>query len=78
MKRVIHILLSVAAVFAFFSCDNGEGLEIDAAKTLKVVDSDLLFSPDGVGAGVSVGDGVGAGVRDGSSVVWDSKREAAI
>ena len=52
MKRVIHILLSVAAVFAFFSCDNGEGLEIDAAKTLKVVDSDLLFSPDGVGAGV--------------------------
>ena len=46
MKRVIHILLSVAAVFAFFSCDNGEGLEIDAAKTLKVVDSDLLFSPD--------------------------------
>ena len=52
MKRVIHILLSVAAVFAFFSCDNGEGLEIDAAKTLKVVDSDLLFSPDGVGAGI--------------------------
>ena len=52
MKRVIHILLSVAAVLAFFSCDNGEGLEIDAAKTLKVVDSDLLFSPDGVGAGV--------------------------
>ena len=51
MKRLYLILLTVLAVAAVSSCDNGEGMNIDAVKTLKVVDTQLLFSPDAIGDG---------------------------
>ena len=51
MKRLYYFLISVLAVFAVASCDNGESADIDAIKTLKIVGSQLLFSPDAVNEG---------------------------